>query len=708
MHAQQDAAGARPVTGYQRLHDGQAPTTEMLTGLEPESLRLMLPWQPRPHPPPKLPPVEHDFGDDICFGEDDEEEDDVVNSSVVRRNSNSSILDMGPDPSVTTVVEVLASSTPGSSPSAVQVLASSTPGSSPSAVPIAWDLPELDRPSEILHERETVPVPVLLSPPEFLHQISNEEENQEKEEIKPHLDEPGNKKTEWLGGIDITALNRTTSSAWEGEGSFQLHPLRRCHSAPDFSLPTLAALDSIPVAPLMASFRSASKQKTEPQFALAEATSWEEVVVLDSLGVPAEFSEYCSNANHPPPENDYLPQPEAVADPQLEVSPSEASGSTACPLGPSSAERSDAEEADVDIETEVRVVPTSSTLTLGDDVVELDQEPEPAQLIGSDFLWEAEDDALPAAPGCAKDVQSDLPTLLQRISEDESSLNNGAAPVCQLDSSNDVPLPPLPEPSQSSKQAESTRQSPTIQVTPPTPAAEVPPPPTEAAPILPPPAPPQHKLPVQLHVYDVSQKPGVQWFNAFLAHRWSPIKFGGVFHVGVEILGKEWWFGACPFGTGVSWCTPLSQTEHHYRETLDMPECTLTEVQIGCVLQVMMTEYPGSSYHLLRRNCCHFAGDFCRRLGVGEVPAWLGRLADFGSEALSGLSGLEERVGVLQMSRSVLTIPTSNSSNVPRAIEWAPRVREPQTSGVERGGIVTMRPPEETLSRENSRSAEPL
>merc|ERR1712194_720802 len=43
----------------------------------------------------------------------------------------------------------------------------------------------------------------------------------------------------------------------------------------------------------------------------------------------------------------------------------------------------------------------------------------------------------------------------------------------------------------------------------------------------------------------------------------------------------------------------------------------------------MLEEYPGHDYDLLRRNCTHFADDFCQRLGVGGIPGWIHRLARF-------------------------------------------------------------------------------
>jgi len=163
----------------------------------------------------------------------------------------------------------------------------------------------------------------------------------------------------------------------------------------------------------------------------------------------------------------------------------------------------------------------------------------------------------------------------------------------------------------------------------------------------------QEGSPVFLHVYDVSKHTGVQWLNAVFAHRSSPLKFGGIFHVGVEVHGKEWFFGQSKEGTGVTWMPPRSERDHHFRESVALPHTQLTPEAVSAVIRTMMGEYTGKSYELLRRNCCHFADDFCHRLGVGQIPAWTYRLASIGGSAAHMFSGIEERASVTHLSRSV-------------------------------------------------------
>jgi len=159
-------------------------------------------------------------------------------------------------------------------------------------------------------------------------------------------------------------------------------------------------------------------------------------------------------------------------------------------------------------------------------------------------------------------------------------------------------------------------------------------------------------LPVLLHIYDVSQDSRVQGLNSLFAHRFSPLK-SGIFHAGVEVAGREYSFGYCAQGSGVGISKPKGHPSHHYRETCHLSRTTLSEADIIRLLQGMASEYPGSAYHVVRRNCCTFSDDFCQRLGVGRVPPWVHRLARLGDAVLCPLEGLEKRVGALRLSRAV-------------------------------------------------------
>lgn len=140
-------------------------------------------------------------------------------------------------------------------------------------------------------------------------------------------------------------------------------------------------------------------------------------------------------------------------------------------------------------------------------------------------------------------------------------------------------------------------------------------------------------VPIFLNIYDVTHYSGVQWLNALFANQYSPIKFGGIFHIGVQIGHKEWSYGYKAEGTGVFWTPPLFQAAHHFRETVRMPPTKLSKRKIATVITELEEEWTGPSYNVFGRNCCHFADALCQRLQIGNVPEWTCRLANIGSTA---------------------------------------------------------------------------
>ena len=129
-------------------------------------------------------------------------------------------------------------------------------------------------------------------------------------------------------------------------------------------------------------------------------------------------------------------------------------------------------------------------------------------------------------------------------------------------------------------------------------------------------------VPIFLNIYDVTHYSGVQWLNALFANQYSPFKFGGIFHIGVQIGQKEWSYGYKAEGTGVFWTPPLFQAAHHFRETVRMPPTKLSKRKIATVITELEEEWTGPSYNVFGRNCCHFADALCQRLQIGNVPEW--------------------------------------------------------------------------------------
>lgn len=129
-----------------------------------------------------------------------------------------------------------------------------------------------------------------------------------------------------------------------------------------------------------------------------------------------------------------------------------------------------------------------------------------------------------------------------------------------------------------------------------------------------------------LHIYHLSGKKRVRFANHVLR------VFGsGAYHAAVEVHGVEWSFGAKKSGTGVFSCPPTACSAHTYKKPYLMGYTQCNEAQTERLLEVMAEEWPGSSYELLQRNCTHFSGELCQRLGVGQIPSWVTSLAAAGA-----------------------------------------------------------------------------
>jgi hypothetical protein len=78
----------------------------------------------------------------------------------------------------------------------------------------------------------------------------------------------------------------------------------------------------------------------------------------------------------------------------------------------------------------------------------------------------------------------------------------------------------------------------------------------------------------------------------------------------------------------MKWLACLPAFHPHNKQTPDRPPPSLRATpQIQIVLESLKADWPGASYDLLTRNCCHFCEDMAARLGVGPVPGWLNRFA---------------------------------------------------------------------------------
>ncbi|KAL3785269.1 hypothetical protein HJC23_002724 [Cyclotella cryptica] len=217
---------------------------------------------------------------------------------------------------------------------------------------------------------------------------------------------------------------------------------------------------------------------------------------------------------------------------------------------------------------------------------------------------------------------------------------------------------------------------------------------------------------VKIHVYDLLQRDALvemPYFNCnfpigqcFQVMNNAANCLGtGAYHVGVEVNGIEYAFGANNIigMSGVFTCTPKQSPGYEYRETLDFgniyttrktwiripkenvlgrtickafggsrdtvdgeelnmmntstvstAEYTFRQIETfadgNAVIHSMAREYMGSDYDLLRKNCCTFARDVCLRLGVKEedIPTWFHNAAKAGADAEDAITSAEQTV----------------------------------------------------------------
>ncbi|XXG43482.1 hypothetical protein AAC387_Pa01g3509 [Persea americana] len=143
---------------------------------------------------------------------------------------------------------------------------------------------------------------------------------------------------------------------------------------------------------------------------------------------------------------------------------------------------------------------------------------------------------------------------------------------------------------------------------------------------------------VIIHVYDVTNSASEKTNSTIVQINRifkDAIGLGGIFHSAIQVYGdEEWSFGFCEVGSGVFCCPPGKNPLYTYRESIVLGETNFTNYKVNQILRELSREWPGDSYDLLSKNCNHFCNDFCERLGVPKLPAWVNRFANAGDAAL--------------------------------------------------------------------------
>lgn len=127
---------------------------------------------------------------------------------------------------------------------------------------------------------------------------------------------------------------------------------------------------------------------------------------------------------------------------------------------------------------------------------------------------------------------------------------------------------------------------------------------------------------VLVNVYDLNDSMVTcNWVTSNL------IQLGGAFHAGVEVYHSEWSYGT----EGIFKIQPRNHEYHVFNQSVNMGKTSLEPAEIHAILREMAPSWKAMSYDLMRKNCCTFADDFCRKLGVGPLPGWVNRLAQVGA-----------------------------------------------------------------------------
>ena len=121
---------------------------------------------------------------------------------------------------------------------------------------------------------------------------------------------------------------------------------------------------------------------------------------------------------------------------------------------------------------------------------------------------------------------------------------------------------------------------------------------------------------VVLNVYDLNEMNG----NLF------PLGLG-MYHSGVEISGVEYTFSS---GSGVFNHSPRAAGGARFRESVEMGDVP-SQGLVSTALEELRHEFKGTDYHILERNCNHFAEALIWRLLNRQLPGYVNRMAGLGS-----------------------------------------------------------------------------
>eukprot|EP00051_Salpingoeca_urceolata_P005842 m.77973 g.77973 ORF g.77973 m.77973 type:complete len:160 (+) comp14567_c0_seq2:1318-1797(+) len=133
------------------------------------------------------------------------------------------------------------------------------------------------------------------------------------------------------------------------------------------------------------------------------------------------------------------------------------------------------------------------------------------------------------------------------------------------------------------------------------------------------------KHPVKVFMYDLSHGMMAQMSPHMLGRQLS-----GVWHTAVVVYGKEFYFGG-----GIQSASPGTTPAGQPLKTIDYGHTEVPEWLLQEHLSGLHAKFNASTYHLLERNCNHFAEEVLQLLCGKSLPDEVRNLpADFASTPL--------------------------------------------------------------------------
>ena len=101
----------------------------------------------------------------------------------------------------------------------------------------------------------------------------------------------------------------------------------------------------------------------------------------------------------------------------------------------------------------------------------------------------------------------------------------------------------------------------------------------------------------------------------------------GTYHSGLQVHGTEWTFAS---QAGVFSHAPKGANAP-FRQSIVLGTTQMSSSEIASLAGTMKPDWPGSSYHLIKKNCNCFSDALAKQILGKGIPGWVNRMADIGA-----------------------------------------------------------------------------